>query len=113
MSDTTSTTKPKRTISDEQKAKMKAALDEKKADPVWQEEQKKKREARKAKKEEEKAVAKKAIADKKEEEKAAKKADSDGSDKPKKVRKELTPEAKLAAIEKRKATIAAKKVKDD
>jgi hypothetical protein len=42
--------KPKRVLSDEQKAKMKAALEAKRADPVWQAEQIRKREERKAKK---------------------------------------------------------------
>ncbi len=44
------TEKKKRVISDEQKAKMKAALAAKRADPAWQEEQKRKREERKAQK---------------------------------------------------------------
>ena len=43
-----SESKPKRVLSEEQKAKMKAALEAKRADPVWQEEQKRKREEKKA-----------------------------------------------------------------
>jgi Spy/CpxP family protein refolding chaperone len=55
--------KPKRILTEEQKAKMKAALEAKRADPAWQEEQKRKREERKANKAAGKAAGKESSAE--------------------------------------------------